>query len=306
MGTTYSIKFIDSEGLVDLPIIQADVDSILSKVNQQMSTYIKTSEISLFNSNKDTSWFVVSHDFAIVLNEAIEIYQQSDGYYDITIGPLVNLWGFGPAVSTNNIPTNEAIRNSMKLVGASKLKVDTLHNSIKKTIPDLYCDVSSIAKGFGVDKVELYFSNININNFMIEIGGEVRTKGLNENGEKWRIGISTPLSDGLQKIVAISNISVATSGDYLNYFEKNGVRYSHLIDARTGRPIKHNLASVTVLSKNCSTADALATAINVMGATVGYNFALEKKLPIFMIVREGDGFIEKMTPEFENYILERK
>ncbi len=232
--------------------------------------------------------------------------KQSDGYYDITIGPLVNLWGFGPAVSTNTIPTNESIRNSMKLVGASKLKVDTLHNSIKKTIPDLYCDLSSIAKGFGVDRVGLYFRSNNINNFMIEIGGEVRTKGLNENSENWRIGISTPLSDGLQKIISISNISVATSGDYLNYFERNGVRYSHLINAKNGKPIKHNLASVTVLSKNCSTADALATAINVMGPEVGYKFALEKKLPIFMIVREGNSFVEKMTPEFENFILERK
>ncbi|MCW8848570.1 MAG: FAD:protein FMN transferase [Melioribacteraceae bacterium] len=306
MGTTYSIKFIDIDGSADLPMIQANVDSILAKVNQQMSTYIKTSEISLFNANKDTSWFIISHDFAIVLAEAIEIYKQTDGYYDITIGPLVNLWGFGPAVPSNTIPNYKSIQKAKKLVGTSKIKVDTLHNSIKKTMPDLYCDLSSIAKGFGVDKVGQYLTEREINNFMIEIGGEVRTKGINENSEKWRIGISTPLSDGLQKIISISDMSVATSGDYLNYFEKNGVRYSHLINAKTGRPINHNLASVTVLNKNCSTADALATAINVMGPEVGYKFALEKKLPIFMIVREGNGFVEKMTPEFENFILERK
>lgn len=306
MGTTYSIKLIDVDGSVDLPTIQANVDSILAKVNQQMSTYIKTSEISLFNSSKDTSWNVISHDFTIVLSEAIEIFKQTDGYYDITIGPLVNLWGFGPLVPTNNIPNYKSIQNAKKLVGANKLKVDSLHNSIKKTIPDLYCDLSSIAKGFGVDKVGKYLEERKINNYMIEIGGEVRTKGLNENSEKWRIGISTPLSDGLQKIISISDISVATSGDYLNYFEKKGVRYSHLINAKTGKPISHNLASVTVITKNCMTADALATALNVMGPTIGYNFALEKKLPVFMIVREGNSFIEKMTPEFENFILERK
>ena len=305
MGTTYSIKFVDVNGSADLEIIQENVDSVLAKVNQQMSTYIKTSEISLFNSITDTTWYSVSHNFALVLNESNEIYKQTDGYYDITIGPLVNLWGFGPNVTNNNIPTNDLIKKARKLVGASNLRIDTLNNRIKKSIPDLYCDLSSIAKGFGVDKVGMYLEEIKINNFMVEIGGEVRTNGMNENGDNWRIGISTPLSDGLQKIISISDISVATSGDYLNYFEKNGVRYSHLINAKTGKPINHSLASVTVLNKNCSTADALATAINVMGPSIGFNFALDKKLPIFMIVREGNSFIEKMTPEFEKYILER-
>ena len=306
MGTTYSIKFVDIDGSADLPVIQENVDTILAKVNRQMSTYIKTSEISLFNSFKDTTWFKVSHDFAVVLKESIEIYKQTDGYYDITIGPLVNLWGFGPDFTSNVIPKSDLIKKARKLVGAFNIKVDTTNNLIKKRIPDLYCDLSSIAKGFGVDKVGIYLDNIKINNYMVEIGGEVRAKGLNENNEKWRIGISTPLSDGLQKIISISNISVATSGDYLNYFEKEGVRYSHLIDSKTGKPIKHNLASVTVLNKNCSSADALATAINVMGPTIGYNFALDKKLPIFMIVRVGNDFVEKMTPEFEKFILERK
>lgn len=305
MGTTYSIKFVDFDGSADLPIIQENVDTILAKVNRQMSTYIKTSEISLFNSFKDTAWFKVSQDFAAVLKESIEIYKQTDGYYDITIGPLVNLWGFGPDFTSNVIPTSDSIKKARKLVGAFNLKVDTLNNQIKKRIPNLYCDLSSIAKGFGVDKVGMYLEKKNINNFMVEIGGEVRTKGLNENDEKWRIGISTPLSDGLQKIISISNISVATSGDYLNYFEKDGERYSHLIDSNTGKPIKHNLASVTVINTNCSSADALATAINVMGPIIGFNFALDKKLPIFMIVREGNSFIEKMTPEFEKYIFER-
>lgn len=304
MGTSYSVKFIDSDEKVILAKIQTKVDSVLNVVNQQMSTYIKNSEISLFNSLKDTSWFKVSKDVALVMHEARKLYEDTDGIYDITVGPIVNLWGFGPDLSTNSIPSNKEIRKVKQKVGASKLFVDTDKSRIRKSIPDLYCDLSSIAKGFGVDKIGLLLEKYKITNYMVEIGGEVRTKGLNENKENWRIGISTPLSNGLQKIISLTDISVATSGDYLNYFEKNGIRYSHLIDIRTGRPIKHSLASVSVLHANCSTADAIATAINVMGPDLGYKFALEKKLPIFMIVREGQEFIEKMTPQFEKYIYE--
>ena len=306
MGTSYSVKFIDSQEKVNLSVIQVNVDSVLNVVNQQMSTYIKTSELSLFNSLKDTSWFKVSKDLALVMKEASDVYKETDGVYDITIGPIVNLWGFGPGLSKNSIPSNKDIRELKRKVGTSKLIIDLANSKIRKTIPDLYCDLSSIAKGFGVDKVGLLLEKYKINDYMVEIGGEVRTKGLNENKENWRIGISSPLSNSLQKVISLTDISVATSGDYLNYFEKNGVRYSHLIDVKTGRPIKHNLASVTVLHSNCSTADAIATAINIMGQEIGYKFALKKELPIFMIVREGNEFVEKMTPQFEKYIFEGK
>jgi thiamine biosynthesis lipoprotein len=140
---------------------------------------------------------------------------------------------------------------------------------------------------------------------MVEIGGEVRTKGFNDKSENWKIGISAPEGRNLQKVIAITDMSVATSGDYQNYKEENGVRYSHLIDPRIGKPIMHNLASVTVLHKDCRTADALATAINIMGHEEGYSFALKKELPIFMIVRDSNTFVEKMTPQFNGFILER-
>jgi len=306
MGTTYSIKIVPTKNKFEPTNIQSEIDIILLNVNKQMSTYIKDSEISVFNSSDDTSWIEVSKDFAKVINYAMEISEHTDNYYDITIGPIVNLWGFGPEAVPMIVPKDSAISHVKLNTGIQYLTIDLQTSRIKKNIAELYCDLSSIAKGFGVDKVSMLLDEIDIDRYMVEIGGEVRTKGKNAKNENWKIGISTPLSNGLQKIVSISNLSVATSGDYLNYFEKNGVRYSHLINPKTGKPINHNLASVTVVHPQCAKADAYATAINVMGPKIGYKFALEKKLPIFMIVREGNSFIEKMTPQFEEYIFEGK
>jgi thiamine biosynthesis lipoprotein len=253
MGTTYSVKVASDN--IPPQYLQTKIDSVLEGINKEMSTYISDSEISLFNSSTDTGWIDVSKDLTNLINNALEIAAETDYVYDITIGPVVNLWGFGPGSTADLIPSDDDIIRAKSSTGINKLIVDTLNFRIKKTIPDLYCDLSSIAKGFGVDKVGLILEEHGYNNYMVEIGGEVRTSGYKKLNEKWRIGISTPLNNDLQKILSISDISVATSGDYLNYFEKNGIRYSHLIDPRNGKPIKHNLASVTVLAGNCKTAD---------------------------------------------------
>lgn len=304
MGTTYSIKMVAPTHHKNNKNFKSIIDSVLIEVNNQMSTYQNDSELSQFNSLKDTTWFNVSEDLSLVIKQAIEIAEQTENVYDITIGPVVNLWGFGPSSNSVIVPSNKEINEAKNKTGIDKLEVDS--SQIRKTNPDLYCDLSSIAKGFGVDKVGLLLEEYDVENYMVEIGGEVRTIGKNVKNENWKIGISTPLSNGLQKVLSISNVSVATSGDYLNYFENNGIRYSHLIDPRIGKPITHNLASVTVVNKDCRTADAFATAINVMGPSEGYEFALKKNLPIFMIVREDSGFVEKMTPEFTKFVLERK
>jgi len=305
MGTTYSIKIVNSYSSLLKENFQMKIDSLLYKVNMQMSTYIKDSEISLFNSFADTNWFSVSGELAQLIHYANEVAANTNYTYDITIGPVVNLWGFGPNTNSVEIPSDERILQTKKLTGIDKIIVDTASSKIKKTKPDIYCDLSSIAKGYGVDKVGLMLEEHGFNDYMVEIGGEVRTKGRNSKNGNWKIGISSPNSNGLQKVVSISGVSVATSGDYLNYFENEGVRYSHLIDPRIGKPITHNLASVTVIADECSTADAFATAINVLGPDDGYKFALENKLPIFMIVRKKNNFVEKMTPQFEKFIEER-
>lgn len=302
MGTTYSIKIISNSKSFRKEELKKNIDSVLVDVNNKMSTYIKNSELSEFNKLQDTNWISASYDLVTVFSEAIEVSRKSEGMYDITVGPLVNLWGFGPGNKTEKIPSKKEIDEIKKNIGYKNILIDSNKLKIKKRNPDIYCDLSSIAKGYGVDKVAMYCDSKNINNYMIEIGGEVRTKGKNQKGNQWRIGIASPNNIGLQNIVNLSNYSMATSGDYLNYFEKDGIRYSHTINPKTGKPITHKLASVSVIYKDCSYADAYATAIDVMGPEVGYKFALQENLPIFMIVRQNNEFVEKMTPQFKKFI----
>jgi FAD:protein FMN transferase len=306
MGTTYSVKVVYKENeefslLSDS--IQSDIDSLLKQVNQEMSTYIPDSEISLFNKYNKSDWYPISIDFANVLEMAFYISDKSGGAFDITVGPIVNLWGFGPDHKYEYVPSQKEIDEGLKSVGYENLNVVTEPPALKKKIKTIYCDLSAIAKGFGVDKVSEYLESKKLNDYMVEIGGEVRTKGNNIHRKPWQIGVSTPDDEfNLQKVLSLTNNSIATSGDYRNYFEKDGVRYSHTIDPRTGKPIKHTLASVTVVHGSCMIADGMATAITVMGPEAGYEFALKEELPIFMIVREGNEFVEKMTPSFEQFL----
>ncbi|PID59678.1 MAG: FAD:protein FMN transferase ApbE [Ignavibacteriae bacterium] len=306
MGTIYSIKIIEKKEASDLESLKIKIDSLLIQVNLQMSTYIDSSEISQFNMLKDTTWFNVSKDFSLVMNQALRISKLTNGYYDVTVGPLVNLWGFGTDRKTKIIPTDEEINIAKKKIGYNYLKVDTVNFKIKKTNKNLYCDLSSIAKGFGVDKVGEFLEEQGLFNYMVEIGGEVRTKGKNQFSEKWHIGISNPNATDLQQVVNLSGESIATSGDYLNYFEKDGIRYSHLINPKTGKPITHNLASVSVIHEECTIADAFATVIDIMGPEKGMELAQKEKLSVFMIVRKKNKFIELSTKSFEKYFSEGK
>ncbi|MFC2134995.1 FAD:protein FMN transferase [Bacteroidota bacterium] len=306
MGTTYSIKIArdnETKYNTEFENLKEKIDSILIVVNQQMSTYIDTSEISLFNKLHSNQWFNVSPDLAFVISTAKEISQKSSGAFDITIGPLVNLWGFGPELKVYDVPAASEIEKMKRYVGFHNVSVSIEKSALMKKIPQIYCDLSAIAKGFGVDKVALYLESLNVKNYLVEIGGEVRTKGINKEGKTWQIGISSPDNNlGIEKIAALKNASMATSGDYRNYFEKDNVRYSHTIDPRTGYPIAHRLASVTVIHDSCIVADAFATAITVLGPDDGYKLAVKEKLPVFFIIRDEKGFVEKMTPEFQAFL----
>lgn len=306
MGTTYSIKIVKgnlAEKDLLFSSLQFKIDSVLVVVNQQMSTYIDTSEISLFNKAGSNEWMPVSNDLAFVLSKAIDISDKSNGAFDVTIGPLVNLWGFGPILKVYDTPSDEEITEAKSNVGYHKLSVRMEPPAVMKSDTKVYCDLSAIAKGFGVDKIAELFNSFNLSDYLVEIGGEVRTKGVNHSGTPWQIGISTPDTEyGIEKVVAVSDAAMATSGDYRNYFEKDNVRYSHTIDSRTGYPITHKLASVTVIHDSCFIADAYATAIDVLGPDEGYKLAIKEKLPVFLIIRSEDGFIEKMTPEFQDIL----
>lgn len=309
MGTTYSVKIVKNDSVFSLPFydnLKKQVDSILFVVNKQMSTYIKDSEISRFNAFDDTNWFPVSKDFVRVVKTALEVSVLSNSALDITIGPVVNLWGFGPEKNNFYIPEDQEINVLLTLTGIDKIAIIEKPPAIKKAIPEMYIDLSSIAKGFGVDKIAEYCNSLDINNYMVEIGGEVRTAGLNQNRSLWNIGIIDPKDkSSVGRILRLQNESLATSGDYYNYFEKNGKLYSHTIDPRTGKPVGHMLSSVSVLHKSCMYADAYATAINVMGPLKGLRFANKLKLPALLIVKKDNEYEYIPTLEF-NEILERK
>lgn len=300
MGTTYSIKLasvLKSE--IDPVRIKAGIDKVLDKVNNQMSTYIEQSEISRFNRAAAGEWIPVSPETAMVASKAVEVSEKSGGAFDVTVGPLVELWGFGRK-KHDLVPEDQDILSTKKMVGYDNLEFRIDPPALKKKIPHLYCDLSAIAKGHGVDRVADYLDSQGVANYMVEIGGEIRTKGKNAKGQWWKIGIASPSpAGGLQKVIQLKNTGMATSGDYRNYFEQDGVRYSHMIDPRSGRPITHTLASVTILHPSCMEADALATAISVLGPEEGYKLAVAENLPAFFIARGGEGFVEKMTPQFE-------
>jgi thiamine biosynthesis lipoprotein len=304
MGTIFAVKIVEPPGVsLDPAALEEGIHAVLAAVNGELSTYREDSILSRFNRYAETDWFPVTPDCARVLGEARAIGAASGGAFDVTVGPLVNLWGFGPEDRPRQVPDEAAIRERMALVGPEKIAVRHDPPAARKAAAGVYCDLSALAKGFGVDEVAAYLEEAGIENYMVEIGGEVRTRGTNPRGVPWRIGVEAPDSRGvLQKIVAISGYALATSGDYRNYFEKGGVRYSHTIDPRTGRPVTHALASVTVIHESCMTADAMATAISVLGPEAGLAFAASRGLPAFMVVREGDRFAERMTPEFEAFL----
>ena len=313
MGTIYSIKYIRTphtpRGLSDEKIAQT-VDGRLDRVNALMSTYIANSELSRFNAHRDASPFPVSEETLQVFQIARRVSDLSGGAFDVTVGPVVNAYGFGPDPETAPAPTETEIEALLDRVGYKKILIDPESKTLAKKHPGLYCDLSAVAKGYGVDSVAETLEGFGIENYMVEIGGEVRAKGKNLTGVFWRIGVETPnfpddLPTGeagaatLRRVVSLENQSMATSGDYRNYREVDGDRVSHTIDPRTGRPIGHNLASVTVLHETCAMADALATAINVLGPEEGYAFAKGQGVAALLLLREADGrFTELATPDF--------
>ncbi|ADV99993.1 FAD:protein FMN transferase [Yersinia pestis] len=304
MGTSYSIKYVSDSSTAAPETLQQEIDLILEEVNDQMSTYRPHSELSRFNQSREVNQpFPVSAATAKVVQEAIRINRLTDGALDVTVGPLVNLWGFGPEGRPDTVPTEDEITRRRAWVGIDKLAVDK--NALIKRVPELYVDLSSIAKGYGVDVVAEYLEAQNIKDYMVDIGGEVRTRGNNGENKPWRIAIEKPVAGSTQRaqeIIEPGRMAVATSGDYRNYFEQDGIRYSHTIDPDTGRPINHRLVSITVLDPSCMTADGLSTGLGVLGPERGMALANLLGIPVLMIIKTDDGFEEQYSDAFKPYL----
>lgn len=289
MGTSYLVKIFDPpSGLPDDWKVQ--IDRELRRVNDQMSTYLESSELSRFNASDSTDWFEVSPETALVVAKALEIHRLSNGAFEITVAPLVNAWSFGPGKRTLAPPTPEQIAELLQRVGSQHLSVRDEPPAIRKARPDVSIDLSAIAKGHGVDRLITLLAGWGVKHAFVEIGGEVRVIG-DKAGEPWRVGVQQPDVAGevVAKALPLRDRSIATSGDYRNFFEFEGQRYSHTLDPRTGKPIRHATASVSVIADDCMTADAWATAINVLGPEEGARIGRELGLDVLMMVRQADG-----------------
>lgn len=302
MGTTYNVKYVLAEGEKEVEGLQEEIDAELVNINKLMSTYDTTSELSRFNQYRYSDNFEVSRETLTVVNEALRLARLSDGVLDVTVGPLVNLWGFGPNKRPEKVPTQADIDAVRDYVGYEKLS--TTPTGLMKANPMLYVDLSTIAKGYGVDEVAAILDAHNLQHYLVEIGGEMRVKGERGDGSEWLIAIEKPVTTerAVQKVVSIGTNAIATSGDYRNYYEEDGKRYSHLIDPNTGSPITHDLVSVTVVNPSSMIADGLATAFNVMGWERAINLAEQEQLAVFLIRRTADGFEEYATPEFDKLV----
>ena len=290
MGTSWSVQIPQPPAGLDQAALYADITAVLAEVNARMSTYQPDSELSRFNVAQSTDWFPVSVELVRLVETALAVSTLSDGAFDVTVGPLVNLWGFGPDVTADALPTQTDLDAARARVGWTQLDSRAEPPALRKARADVYVDLSAIAKGHGVDRVADALDARGLTDYLVEIGGELRGRGVNAHGEPWRIAIERPDPGrrAVLRVVALADQAMATSGDYRNFFELDGQRYSHTIDPATGRPVDHQLASVTVLAQRCSEADAWATALLVLGPERGRVLADERGLAALFVERIGE------------------
>ncbi len=296
MGTYYRVTARCPED------VSALVSAELRAVNDEMSTYLPDSALSRFNRAPVGQWWDVPRPLAEVVAAAARLSRESAGAFDVTVGPLVNLWGFGPPdpAATRDLPGEQALARARQRVGFEKLEVRLEPPALRKTA-DLYVDLSAIAKGHGVDRVAERLLGVGCSDLLVDVGGEVRGVGRSPSGRTWRVGVETPdpgQLGGIERVVLLDDVAAATSGDYRNYVEVDGRRYSHTIDPRTGRPVDHRLASVTVLHASAMWADGYATALDVLGPEAGFDLAERLGLPALFIVRGDGSFHARYTDAF--------
>jgi len=266
MGTTYTIKAIGRN--INTDNTQDSIARILDRINYEMSTYIDTSMISIFNESEINDSTRVGNDFIYILNKSIHYNDITSGAFDVAVKPLVELWGFGARGSIDSIPTDKEIDSLLKYIDIDNITINK--NYLHKT-GDVNVDFSAIAKGYAVDEISSYLTEVDIPNHMVEIGGELKVSGFNRDGDSWHIGIQNPNENDISPFINIflTDKGMATSGNYRNYYKVNGKKYAHIISPITGKPIENNILSVTVISDDCLDADALATALMVMNIDQG-------------------------------------
>jgi len=301
MGTSWSALLGKRPAGVDPVSLQTLLQQQLDRINTLMSNYDPASEVSRFNDSSSSDWFSVSAETAEVVELAQEISRLSDGAFDITVGPLVDLWGFGPRPRGDRHPSDSKVAAVRRQVGYRHLKVRRSPAGLRKDIPALRIDLSAIAKGYAVDKLAEILIAQGVNDFVVEIGGEMRIKGRHPDGRYWQVAIEKPEPGqrAVERVFPLTDTGLATSGNYRNFFIEDGQRYGHTIDPATGRPVRHRLSSATVLSSACARADALATALMALGDERAQELCRREKIAAYLLIHKEEATQSVMTDAFK-------
>lgn len=308
MGTTYAVKTVGVPATVTRQLLQSEVDAILRRIDRQFSTYREDSEISRFNRSDSIDWWPVSEAVVTVVAMAERMSRLSDGAFDITAKPLVSLWGFGSVSGGARRPGTAEIELARRQTGYRKLEHRSRPPALRKQAANIQLDPNALVAGYAADLVAARLEQLGIRNYLVDMGGEYRLKGHNDRAGPWTIAIEEPLPDArrARHVLELTGGAVSTSGDYRDYFEAEGQRFSHVLDVRGGRPIRHNLTSVTVIAPTAMLADAWATTLLVLGEDVGYRLAARERVAALFMIRREQGLQEKITAGFPAHRVPRE
>lgn len=298
MGSRYSIQYVRHASTPGPKAVQAEVEKILADVDQQMSTYRSDSDIERFNDLPANRCQKMPASILKLVRVGEQLSEQSEGSYDLTVEPLLNLWGFGPQAREEKVPATQALAEARQRVGYQHLRID--RDQLCKDAA-VEVDFNSIAAGYAVDTIAEKLEAMGIHNYLAEVTGELKAAGKKLDGSAWKIALEEPRGDEqvAQKIIAVDGYGLSTSGDYRNYFQQDGKRYSHTFDARTGAPVVHTLASVTVINPSALMADGLSTLLLILGPERGWDYAEKHDIGAFFVIRADTGFVTRTNQAFE-------
>ncbi|HWV09051.1 MAG TPA: FAD:protein FMN transferase [Pseudomonas sp.] len=298
MGSTYSVKYVRTDAVAPAAVLKAETEAILAELDAQVSTYRPDSLIERFNEAPAGTCQPMPQGVLDLVTAGDRLHRESEGAFDLTLEPLLNLWGFGPKAKGEAVPSADQLAETLQRIGQHHVRIDG--QSLCKDA-DVEVDFNSIAAGYAVDRIIDRLGELGVRSYLVEATGELKAAGLKPDGSHWRIGLEAPRADQrvAQRIVKLDGYGISTSGDYRNYFEENGHRYSHTLNPLTGLPVDHRLAAVTVADPSTLRADGLSTLLMVLGPDAGMAFAERNAIAAFFVTREGDGFVTRTTAEFE-------
>ncbi|SCX42161.1 thiamine biosynthesis lipoprotein [Pseudomonas sp. NFACC32-1] len=304
MGSRYSVQYVRHSAAPGPKALQGEVESILAEVDRQFSTYRSDSEIELFNGLPANSCKVMPGPVLELIRVGERLSLDSEGAFDLTVQPLLNLWGFGPQSREEKVPTAQALAQARQRVGYGLLRIDG-ERLCKDAAVEV--DFNSVAAGHAVDRIAARLQALGIDSYLVEATGELKAAGHKPDGAPWRVALEEPRDDRqvAERVIEVDGYGVSTSGDYRHYFEQDGTRYSHTLDARTGSPVRHNLASVTVIHPSALMADGLSTLLLILGPERGWDYAEKHGIGVFFVVREQGRFVIRTNDAFERFSTDK-